>query len=55
MQSYSSISGLALRHSIGIGAGVADKDYNRPIKVILRNNGKDDFVGRLEIELPSYC
>ena len=38
------ISGLALKHSIDIGAGVVDEDYHGPIKVILINHGKDDFV-----------
>ena len=37
-------SGLALKHSIDIGAGVVDEDYGGPIKVILINHGKDDFV-----------
>ena len=36
-------SGLALKHSIDIGAGVGDEDYRGPIKVILINHGKDDF------------
>ena len=34
----------ALKHSIDIGAGVVDEDYRGPIKVILINHGKDDFV-----------
>ena len=38
------ISGLALKHSIDIGAGVVDEDYRGPIKVILINHSKDDFV-----------
>ena len=37
-------SGLELKHSIDIGAGVVDKDYRGPIKVILINHGKYDFV-----------
>ena len=37
-------SGLALKHSINIGAGVVDEDYRGPIKVILINYSKDDFV-----------
>ena len=37
-------SGLALKHSIDIGAGVVHEDYRGPIKVILINHGKDDFV-----------
>ena len=37
-------SGLALTHSIYIGAGVVDEDYRGPIKVILINHGNDDFV-----------
>ena len=37
-------SGLAPKHSIDIGAGVVDEDYYGPIKVILINHDKDDFV-----------
>ena len=37
-------SGLALNNSIEIGAGVVDEDYRGPIKVILINHGKDDFI-----------
>ena len=37
-------SGLELKHSIDIGAGVVDDDYRRPIKVILIRHSKDDFV-----------
>ena len=37
-------SGLALKHSIDIGAGVVDEHYRGPIKVILINHSKDDFV-----------
>ena len=37
-------SGLALKHSIVIGAGVVDEDYRGPIKLILINHSKDDFV-----------
>ena len=40
-------SGLALKHSIDIGAGVFDEDYRGPIKVIFINHGKDDFVGKV--------
>ena len=48
-------SGLALKHSIDIGAGVVDEDYRGPIKVILINHGKDDFIVKSEIELPNLC
>ena len=37
-------SGLALEHSIDIGACVVDEDYRGPIKVILINHRKEDFV-----------
>ncbi len=51
-------SGLALRHSIDVGAGVIDRDYRGTIAVLLLNNSKDDFkisrgerVAQLIIEL----
>ena len=37
-------SGLVLKHSIDIGAGVVDEDYRSPIKVILINHSKNDFL-----------
>ena len=37
-------SGLALKHSIDIGAGVVDEDYCGPIKLILINHSKDDLL-----------
>ena len=37
-------SGLALKHSIDIAAGVVDEDNRGPIKVIFINHGEDDFV-----------
>ena len=37
-------SGLALKHAIDIVAGVINEDYSGPIKVILINHRKDDFV-----------
>ena len=40
-------SGLALKLSIDIGAGVVDEDYCGPIKVILINHGKDDFIVKI--------
>ena len=40
-------SGLALKHSIDIGAGVVDEDYRGSIKVILINHGKDDLVVKI--------
>ena len=36
-------SGLALKHAIGIGAGVIDEDYTGPIGIILFNHGTNDF------------
>jgi deoxyuridine 5'-triphosphate nucleotidohydrolase len=36
-------SGLAVRSSIDVGAGVVDPDYRGEIKVLLINNGKNDF------------
>ena len=44
-------SGLALKHSIDIGAGVVDEDYCGPIKVILINHGKDDFVVKVGVRI----
>ncbi|KAK7305584.1 hypothetical protein VNO77_43490 [Canavalia gladiata] len=36
-------SGLALKHSIDVGAGVIDADYRGPVGVILFNHSDDDF------------
>ena len=36
-------SGLALRHSLGIGAGVVDPDYRGEIMVLLINDGTSPF------------
>jgi dUTP pyrophosphatase len=36
-------SGLAVRNSIDVGAGVVDPDYTGEIKVLLINNGNTDF------------
>ncbi|KAL8477062.1 hypothetical protein ACS0TY_029396 [Phlomoides rotata] len=36
-------SGLALKHSIGVGAGVVDADYRGPVGVILVNHSYVDF------------
>ena len=36
-------SGLALKKSIQVGAGVVDPDYTGEIKVVLFNQGKEDF------------
>ena len=36
-------SGLALKHSIDIGAGVIDEDYTGPIGVLIINHGTQDF------------
>ncbi|XP_010129383.1 PREDICTED: deoxyuridine 5'-triphosphate nucleotidohydrolase-like, partial [Buceros rhinoceros silvestris] len=37
-------SGLALHHSIDVGAGVLDPDYRGEIKVLLINNGEVPFA-----------
>lgn len=37
-------SGLALKHSIDVLAGVVDSDYTGEVKVILINHGKETFV-----------
>lgn len=36
-------SGLAVKHSIDVGAGVIDADYRGEVKVILFNQQDDDF------------
>ncbi|XP_016177828.2 deoxyuridine 5'-triphosphate nucleotidohydrolase, partial [Arachis ipaensis] len=36
-------SGLALKHSIDVGAGVIDADYRGPVGVILFNHSDVDF------------
>ena len=36
-------SGLASKHCIDVGAGVIDADYRGEVKVLLINNGKDEF------------
>jgi len=36
-------SGLSVNYSIDIGAGVIDSSYRGEIKVLVINNGKDDF------------
>lgn len=37
-------SGLAVKHSIDIGAGVIDSSYRGEIKICLINNSDNDFV-----------
>ncbi|XP_010231696.3 LOW QUALITY PROTEIN: deoxyuridine 5'-triphosphate nucleotidohydrolase [Brachypodium distachyon] len=37
-------SGLALKHSIDVGAGVIDADYRGPVGVVLFNHSEVDFV-----------
>ncbi|CAM0875519.1 unnamed protein product [Alopecurus aequalis] len=37
-------SGLALKHSIDVGAGVIDADYRGPVGVILFNHSEVDFT-----------
>lgn len=36
-------SSLAVRHGIQVGAGVIDPDYTGEVKVVLFNQGQDDF------------
>ncbi|KAI4998708.1 hypothetical protein ZWY2020_054050 [Hordeum vulgare] len=37
-------SGLALKHSIDVGAGVIDADYRGPVGVVLFNHSEADFA-----------
>ncbi|KAM0852381.1 hypothetical protein ACQ4PT_051800 [Festuca glaucescens] len=37
-------SGLALKHSIDVGAGVIDADYRGPVGVVLFNHSEVDFA-----------
>ncbi len=37
-------SGLTVKSSIDVGAGVIDFDYRGEIKVVLMNNGTEDFI-----------
>lgn len=37
-------SGLAVKHSIGILAGVADRDYTAEYKVVMFNHGESEYV-----------
>eukprot|EP01007_Sphenomonas_quadrangularis_P000610 NODE_1458_length_867_cov_10.828851_g1205_i0.p1 GENE.NODE_1458_length_867_cov_10.828851_g1205_i0~~NODE_1458_length_867_cov_10.828851_g1205_i0.p1 ORF type:complete len:154 (-),score=13.46 NODE_1458_length_867_cov_10.828851_g1205_i0:337-798(-) len=37
-------SGLAVKHSIDVGAGVVDEDYRGPLGIVLFNHGKEDFA-----------
>lgn len=37
-------SGLSVKNSIDIGAGVIDFDYRGEIKIVLINNGNENFV-----------
>lgn len=36
-------SGLAVKKSIDIGAGVIDRDYRGPVKILIINNGRESF------------
>mgnify|MGYP000038051383 CR=1 FL=1 len=36
-------SGLAVKHGIQVGAGVVDPDYTGQVKVVLFNQGENDF------------
>tara|TARA_B100000963_G_scaffold350744_1_gene361404 strand:+ start:944 stop:1429 length:486 start_codon:yes stop_codon:yes gene_type:complete len=37
-------SGLSVRNSIDVGAGIVDPDYRGEIKVLLINNGENEFI-----------
>ena len=37
-------SGLTVKNSIDVGAGVIDFDYRGEIKIVLINNGNEDFI-----------
>ncbi len=37
-------SGLTVKNSIDVGAGVIDFDYRGEIKIVLINNGSEDFM-----------
>ena len=37
-------SGLALKHSIDIGAGVIDEDYTGPVGILMINHGDQEFT-----------
>ena len=39
-------SGLALKHSIDIGASVIDEDYTGPVGILMINHGTQDFIIR---------
>ena len=36
-------SGLALKHKLDVVAGIIDNDYRGEVKIILRNNGENEF------------
>ena len=36
-------SGLAVKKSVDIGAGVIDRDYRGPVKILIINNGRESF------------
>ncbi|OMH79258.1 Deoxyuridine 5'-triphosphate nucleotidohydrolase [Zancudomyces culisetae] len=40
-------SGLAVKHSIDVSAGVIDSDYRGIVKILLLNNGKTPFEIRI--------
>nr|WHA35559.1 putative deoxyuridine 5'-triphosphate nucleotidohydrolase [Micropterus salmoides ranavirus] len=39
-------SGLAVKHRIGVGAGVVDADYRGNVGIVLFNFGQEDFLVR---------
>ncbi len=44
-------SGLAVHHGIDVLAGVVDRDYTGPVKVVLQNHGDVPFVVRPSVRI----
>lgn len=44
-------SGLTVKNSIDVGAGVIDFDYRGEIKVVLMNNGTEDFIVKKNMKI----
>ena len=47
-------SGLAVKHSIDVGAGVIDCDYRGEIRVLLFNHSDKDFLGTFGFKISEY-